>query len=400
MNQPSSANPGAGPATPATPPATPAPAAPAPAVQPPAAQAPAGAPPAADAGKAALRSAPAPAATGRVEMLSSEFAMGWGAVSPAKHHASVYAMLDGEVIGFSAANISRADLDRARREGTLDAYAFVIVFTSPVPAGQVQSIKVFAAGHAAELARTKTCGLDRSPPLRVFLMGSPRSGTSELGRTLSKSLALAWMGEGHAAPLFQSAATALGGDEASPNGLVRFMAQQNLRQVAVEAARRAYFYMHGSASFLDKTPGIPMILSAPFLNECFPGSRFIFLRRNPVGNVLSRMVKFGGNFESHCRDWAGAMNEWLKIRTRLPHYVEIEQEEMLANPGKIAGTVADYLGLPDQAQAIADSLKEGSMERTGAGVGKTERSQTGWTPEQLKKFDEICGPAMQVFGYR
>jgi hypothetical protein len=73
---------------------------------------------------------------------------------------------------------------------------------------------------------------------------------------------------------------------------------------------------------------------------------------------------------------------------------------MLANPGRVAKIIADYVGLPDKAIAISDSLKEGSLERTGAGIGKTERSQTDWTPEQLKKFDEICGPAMQAFGYR
>lgn len=336
---------------------------------------------------------------GRVEMLSTEFVMGWATVYPSKLHASVFAMLGDEVIGFGTANITRADLERARREGNLDAYAFLIVFTVPVPAESTHSIKVFAAGHPLELARTKGCKFDNGRPLRVFLLGSPRSGTSELGRTLSKVLGLAWLGEGHGAPLFFSAATALAGDETSQNGLVRFMAHQNFRSIGIEAAKRAYFYMHGSASFLDKTPGIPMIASAPFLGECFPDSRFIFLRRNPVANVLSRMVKFGGNFESHCRDWAAAMNEWVKIRTRLPHYVELEQEEMLANPERIGKIIADYVGVPDKASAIRDSLKEGSLERTGAGVGKTERTQTDWTPEQIKKFDNICGPAMQEFGY-
>lgn len=340
-----------------------------------------------------------PVAAGRVETLSTVFARGWAAVSPSKLCASVYATLDGEVIGFGVANISRADLDRARREGSLDAYAFIIVFRAPVPAESVPSVKVHVAGATGELPRTKTFVLDKAPAMRVFLMGSPRSGTSELGRTLSKVLELAWLGEGHAAPLFQSAAASLSGDETSQNGLVRFMAQQHFRDVAIDAAKRAYYYMHSSASFLDKTPGVPMIRSAVFLNECFPGSRFIFLRRNPVANVLSRMVKFGGNFESHCRDWAGAMNEWARIRAELPHYVELEQEEMLAHPERIAKTVADYLGLPDKAAAIAGSLTEGTMERTGAGVGKTERTQTTWTPEQLKKFDEICGPAMRAFGY-
>jgi hypothetical protein len=334
-----------------------------------------------------------------VETLSTEFAMGWATISPTGRFSHLVAMLDSDVIGFGVADITRPDLDRARQEGRINAYAFVLVFGRPIPANSVRSINVFVLGQQAMLPQAKTVKFDRTPPLRLFLMGSPRSGTSELGSTLSKVLGLAWLGEGHAAPLFSSAANALGGDAASDNGLVRFMAQQNFRRIAVEAAKRAYFCMHGSASFLDKTPGIGMIAAAPFLSECFPDSRFIFQRRNPVGNVLSRMRKFGGNFEAHCRDWAAAMNEWLKIRTSLPHYVEIQQEEMLEAPGRVAAVLAEYIGVPDSADLICQSLKTGSLELTGAGVGKTDFTQVGWTPEQVRIFERVCGPTMRAFGY-
>ena len=178
------------------------------------------------------------------------------------------------------------------------------------------------------------------------------------------------------------------------------MAKQKFRATAIEAAKKAYFYMHGSASFVDKTPGVAMISAAPFLNECFPQSFFIFQRRNPVGNVLSRMAKFGGNFESHCRDWAAAMLEWQKVRPLLPHYLDIEQEEMLESPKRVATKIAEYIGIPYSAELIFQSLQAGSLERTGAGVGKSSRSQTGWTAEQTAIFDQICGPAMKVFGYK
>ena len=231
-------------------------------------------------------------------------------------------------------------------------------------------------------------------------MGSPRSGTSQLGATLTKVLGLPWLGEGHGAPLFASAADALSGDINGENGLVRFMARQKFRQIAIDAAKSAYFYMHTSASFVDKTPGVKMIMAAPFLNECFPESRFIFQRRNPVSNVLSRMVKFGGHFESHCRDWASAMNEWLKVRDQLPHYVEIQQEEMLEAPERVAKTLADYIGVPDCADRICQSLRTDSLERTGAGMGQTDRLRVGWTSDQIAAFDKICGPAMKAFGYK
>jgi hypothetical protein len=343
--------------------------------------------------------AQAPAVKGRVEKLSTEFAIGWATVSRSKHPTPVFATVDGEIIGFAVANISRVDLDRARQEGQMDAYAFIVVFDRPVPAEQVQSIKILIAGQTAMLPQGNPVKIDRSPPLRLFLMGSPRSGTSQLGRTLSKVLELPWLGEGHAAPLFASAAVALSGDANDKNGISRFMAHQGFRQIAIEAAKKAYFFLHGSASFVDKTPGVKMIGAAPFLNECFPGSRFVFQRRNPVSNVLSRMAKFGGNFESHCMDWAGAMNEWLKVRPLLPHYVEIQQEDMLEAPNRVAKVLAEYIGIAECADHISESLKDGSLERTGAGVGQTDRLRAGWTAEQVAAFERICGPAMRAFGY-
>jgi hypothetical protein len=274
-----------------------------------------------------------------------------------------------------------------------------LVFSKPVPAELVQSISVHIVGQSTMLPRAKQVKIDRSPPLRLFLMGSPRSGTSQLGSTLTQVLGLPWLGEGHGAPLFASAADALSGDINAENGLVRYLARQKFRRIAIEAAKSAYYYMHGSASFVDKTPGMKMILAAPFLNECFPGSFFVFQRRNPVANVLSRMVKFGGSFEAHCRDWAGAMDAWLKIRPLLPHYVEIQQEDMLEAPERVSKVLADYIGIPGCADGICKSLRTDSLERTGAGAGQSDRKRTGWTPEQIAAFETICGPAMRAFGY-
>ncbi len=339
------------------------------------------------------------ATLGRVETLSAEFVSGWASVQAGRKFAHVYAMLAGEVMGFGVANMARPDLEKARHEGRLDAYAFILTFQRPVAAQSVSSIQVFVVGQPSMLPRGKQLKIDRSPCLRLFLMGSPRSGTSQLGSTLTRVLGLPWLGEGHAAPLFARAADALSGDTAAENGLVRHMARENFRQIAIQAARSAYFYMHGSASFVDKTPGVKMITAAPFLVECFPDSRFIFQRRNPVANIRSRIVKFGGNFEEHCRDWAAAMNEWLRVRDMLPHHVEIQQEEMLEAPERVARVLADYIGVPESAERICESLKTDRLEQTGAGAGKTDRLHAGWTPEQMRAFDRICGPAMRAFGY-
>lgn len=339
------------------------------------------------------------ATLGRVETLSTEFVSGWAAVEPPRKSVHVYATLEGQVIAFGAADMVRPDLEKARHEGRLDAYAFMLPFHSPVSAESLRSIQVFMVGKPSALPRARQVKIDRSPCLRLFLMGSPRSGTSQLGATLTKVLGLPWLGEGHGAPFFAAAAAALSGDKAAENGLVRHMARANLRQIVVNAARSAYFHMHGSASFVDKTPGVKMIAAAPFLVECFPGARFIFLRRNPVSNIRSRMVKFGGSFEDHCRDWAAAMSEWLRVRSMLPHHVEIQQEDMLGAPEHVAQVLADYIGVPESVDQICESLRTDRLEHTGAGAGRPGSSQAGWTAEQRQAFEQICGSAMRAYGY-
>jgi hypothetical protein len=111
------------------------------------------------------------------------------------------------------------------------------------------------------------------------------------------------------------------------------------------------------------------------------------------------MEKFGGSFEAHCKDWAASMSEWLKVRALLPHYVEVQQEEMLEDPGRVAVMLAEYIGAPDSADLLCQSLKTGSRERTGAGIGKKDYVQAGWTKDQISVFEKNCGPAMRAFGY-
>jgi hypothetical protein len=335
---------------------------------------------------------------GRVEIISTEFAIGWAQISGGRP-APLFASLDDRIIGMALAQHTRPDLDEAGAAGGFSARTYCILFDQSVPADRLADITVCHADTRLALIRNSAFKLDPSPVRQVFVLGSPRSGTSELAATLSRLLALPWLGEGHAGPLFAGAAAILTGDAASPNDMVRYMAAQNFRNIVVERARAAYYGLHGSASFLDKTPGIPMIEAAPFLHECFPAAKFIYLRRNGISNVLSRMAKFGGVFEEHCEDWAAAINRWEEIKHRLPHFLELRQEDMLDMPEAVAARVAAYLAAPDKAAAIAASLRAGKTEQTGAGLGRMTLAETGWTEAEKAVFSRICGATMEQFGY-
>lgn len=72
---------------------------------------------------------------------------------------------------------------------------------------------------------------------------------------------------------------------------------------------------------------------------------------------------------------------------------------MQNNPAGVATQIAAYLNTPDQAPVIEASLRTGSLERSGAGLVRTQLSETGWTENQTETFLRLCGPTMQRFGY-
>ena len=331
---------------------------------------------------------------GMVEVVSQYFVSGWASANEAGP-VHVQAECRGQILGVAKANLTRPDL----QHNLQTLHAFIVGFPNAISPDDVQDVRVRVWGLATALPNEHRIRYDTRAPCQVFIVGSPRSGTSELGATLAAQLDLPWLGEGHAAPAFATAADALKGDANSPDDLLRFMAEQGSAQFAYDAARQAYYFMHGSASFLDKTPGMPMILATPFLSACFPSSFIIFLRRNGISNVLSRMAKFGGDFEEHCNDWAGAMNAWDKIKRDLPHFLELEQEIMLTSPGSAAHLISEYLTRPDACDGIAAALQIGNHERTGAGIGKDKLATTGWSPLQTNQFKELCGPTMIRWGY-
>ena len=275
----------------------------------------------------------------------------------------------------------------------------MIAFDALVLPARLRDVKVHIANRAGVLPLGHGLRLDRSRRFQIFVLGSPRSGTSECAATLARVLELPWFGEGHAAPAFMRAADLLSGSPDAQSELLKFMAAQSFRTIASSAFRRLYFYMHGSASFLDKTPGAPMIEAAPFLGESFPDGKFIFMRRNGISNVLSRMTKFGGSFDDHCADWAAAMSVWARVKGKLPHFLEVDQEIMLTQPGVVAERLASYLDIKQFEAPIAASLQTGTLERTGAGIGRTTLASTGWSDLQIRRFREICGPMMSQCGY-
>lgn len=332
---------------------------------------------------------------GLIEVLTPHFAQGW-ALADERAPARLIAECNGEFLGMAAADVDRDDLKRSPRRQAV----FLIDFSRRVEPAELEAVIVRRWDNAEPISLGAGARIERREAAQVFILGAPRSGTSELAATLAAQLSLPWVGEGHVAPAFAAASTALDAGTMWSDPILQSMSRQSLADMIQAACRRTYYLAHLSASFIDKTPGIPMLRAAPFLQTCFPGARYIFMRRNGISNVLSRQAKFGGDFGEHCQDWAGAMLAWEEVKPGLESCIEVEQEQMLSDPASVAAAIAAYLQRPDLADAIAASLCVGTREKTGAGIGRSTLADTSWSDFEIQQFREYCGPTMARWGYR
>lgn len=329
---------------------------------------------------------------GFVERMNRYFALGWTLSSGSKR---VIAELNGRIIGSDQAHVIREDL-----EGLQERRVFLVVFDAPVSASQVASVTIRLDDGETALSLSEHAKLDGLEACNVFVLGSPRSGTSEMASSLASLLKLAWIGECNVLPAFNIALSYFQTDfdsstPARHKALILEASATGLRATV----NKTYYLLHESARFLDKTPGRQMIQATPLIRKLFPDAKIVYMKRNGIANVASRMKKFGGDFSEHCEDWVATINSWEEIKRFAHPYIEISQEEMMAHPDKVARLVVQYLGVPQQEEELAASLAVGRRESTGAGVGVSNLEDTSWTAQQRSLFTEICGQTMIIMGY-
>ena len=132
----------------------------------------------------------------------------------------------------------------------------------------------------------------------VFIVGSPRSGTSIL---ISSLLSAGYNGylEGNFLSLVRVVERDVDRHFASfytPNPKVLTSRidvaglKERLSRVIVDAAAE----QQPAPPWVDKTGNPEMIEAIPTLRRLFPTSRFIFAKRRAIENIVSRVIKFPG----------------------------------------------------------------------------------------------------------
>ncbi|HEX9444106.1 MAG TPA: sulfotransferase, partial [Candidatus Binatia bacterium] len=265
---------------------------------------------------------------------------------------------------------------------------------------------------------------DGLPP-PFFIVGSPRSGTTLLGRILDGHPRIAVYHETHYYPLFRPD---LGryGELRRPANLMRlvedvrevarvqgFMAPPTARELIAalpeptfEGVLTALLQLHarqqGKIRAGDKTPDHHAYLAE--ILEAFPQSPVIFVLRDPRDAVLSIRRALGAGLTGAAWTWNRAFRSYRKFAGRV-HLVRYE--ELVAEPQKTAENICAFLGetfagemlrfserVPESLAArpnFQKLLKEVDADSVGGFRRLTAR--------EIGRIEALCAEGMEALGY-
>ena len=254
----------------------------------------------------------------------------------------------------------------------------------------------------------------------VFIVGSPRSGTSALANVLWHT-GYRGFGEGHFLTLLHDINAIVDQHyvrfpSADPNVLLGKIDKRDLKRRLFATFRRMVNDLipiepHSANEtvqfkpWFDKTPSLAMILAIPIIRELWPDSVFVFAKRRGIENIISRLKKFPEHpFEYACSNWAETMAAWRTIRQQLPPgcFIEVEQRDMVQLPERTARSLCAFLQTDESAFTAAYnamSTKRPQESAEGSAYRTFSLAESGWTVEQTETFLKYCETEMKQFGY-
>lgn len=288
----------------------------------------------------------------------------------------------------------------------------------------------------------------------IFIVGSPRSGTTCISRCIRSAPGLPGYDEGHfLSNLLDFAVLRYNITEAIKNnphecnedvaaskfaeyfheGLLYHIFKTSYEKSAkyqyekiyvVESDRKRDELPLSSKYFVDKSPGSKGILITKYLTKIWPQAKFIFMKRRSLENIYSRMKKFENNkytektFRMHCTQWRDDMSNWLIVKEEIDsdNYIEIDQFDIMFNPHETAIKLCKLLpDLLTYKNHMTNYMKNRFPESTqptfettnisGETITNVERPKIfnidtiDWRPKYKKIHNEICESMLSKYGY-
>jgi hypothetical protein len=248
------------------------------------------------------------------------------------------------------------------------------------------------------------------PITPVFIVGSPRSGTSML---VDAMYCLGYRGfrEGMFFPLLFTVDHTINQhfNMFASNGnkeiLISNLDRDQIKNEVFSTIKKFGDMLNPEEPWFDKTGNPEMILAIPILLKLWPESVFVFAKRRAIENIVSRLKKFPNfSFEYHCANWAKNMSSWRNVTPNFPpsHFIEIDQQDMLQEPEMVAASLCDFVRgdvalWPKAAKLLRSSRPQQTQEGSAARVYTLD--STGWSDQQKNIFQSLCGAEMKYFGY-
>ncbi len=269
--------------------------------------------------------------------------------------------------------------------------------------------------------------LDSICPNPVFIIGSPRSGTTALALALAEHSQLWTSAEsdflyhlfenGHAESAYQKATQAPGQQWLKKHGVGKqeFLATLGLGLNALFTSRS-----HGKR-WIDQTPLYTLI--ADQLADLFPGAFFLHILRDGR-RVVHSMIHFlqsdgvkgprigadvigawSTDFREACRTWRDYTGLALALCAARPDRCRtVVNEQLLADPHGGFRGICSFLGLPYEdgpARFFATHRINSSFHydtSTSAAPQANINPWAEWTADQKRIFLEEAGPALLQYG--
>ncbi len=244
-----------------------------------------------------------------------------------------------------------------------------------------------------------------SEPLKLFIYGPARSGTSISQNVARKVLGLPGRGEGHVFTIYQRIIHQYfkytKGFTEKRGALARELSARAFKLQMIEEIREVYGRVYKSDSFVDKTPGAEAILATPLVLETFPDARFMVIKRTGIEVVQSFQIKFGASFDDACKSWVACMQATAKLAEWVPEALVVDQHELTNAPVEVGKRIAEHVGRPEKAQDIADFFVNNRTEKSSSHdwSKRLTLDDTSWSEEEKEHFRATCGRAMRSFGY-
>jgi len=233
----------------------------------------------------------------------------------------------------------------------------------------------------------------------VFIIGSPRSGTSILAWSLAQHTRL-WtsaesdflfhlFGKDRFEEALETTLARPDGSWLTKNGVER----KELLESLGLGVNALFTSRSVGRRWIDQSPTYTLI--ADLLAEMFPGASFLHILRDGR-QVVASMVSSGfdthwaGSFAEACRAWSHYVDVAARFcKARPSRCRTIRLAALAADPSRVFREVLDFLGLAyEDAPAAFFAANRINSSRPEAAPGDGEAVWRSWTPEQQRIFNE------------